>query len=43
MRHSALLLAVAFVVGGSAASARDPDTPVTVEIGAGYVNALRRL
>jgi hypothetical protein len=42
MRHSALLLAVAVVVGGSPASAQDLDKAATVETGAGYVDVLRR-
>ena len=40
MRHPALLVVFAFVVGASPARAQDPDKPVTVEIGGGYTWAL---
>jgi opacity protein-like surface antigen len=40
MRHTALLVAFAFVIGVSPARAQDPDKPVTVQIGAGYTWSL---
>jgi opacity protein-like surface antigen len=40
MRHTALLVAFAFVLSASPARAQDPDKPVTVEIGAGYTWSL---
>jgi opacity protein-like surface antigen len=36
MRHSALLVAFAFVFAATPARAQDPDKPVTIEIGGGY-------
>ena len=36
MRHTALLVAFAFVMGVTPARAQDPDKPVTVQIGGGY-------
>jgi hypothetical protein len=36
MRHTALLVAFAFVLGVTPARAQDPDKAVTVEIGGGY-------
>ena len=36
MRHTALLVAFAVVVGASPARAQDPEKPVTVQIGGGY-------
>ena len=35
MRHTALLVAVALVMGVTPARAQDPDKPVTVEITVG--------
>jgi opacity protein-like surface antigen len=36
MRHTALLVAFAFVLGVTPARAQDPDKPMTVQIGGGY-------